>query len=250
MSNTPEQDAYLALLRLPHSGPRSTQAVQAAMATLRDHIADVSGKDPELVQGLAEQVTAHSAALSALSARDEGLEALRELSERATKGEWRPGRSDMMSSCGGCDMTFKNIYVDDPRGGVHKPTNSPLGLTVAKAVSELIGAESEIAMPDEEVFSNAALIAAAVNYVRNKLAATERGEAFLQSANALPARDEGLEGLLAKALRRLAFWAQTSGGTAGRDDGLVAAIDVGLAALRQYDTKVELRENRIKDDTP
>jgi len=107
-------------------------------------------------------------------ARDEGLEALLELSERATKGEWRPGRSDMMSSCGGCDMTFKNIYVDDPRGGVHKPTNSPLGLTVAKAVSELIGAESEIAMPDEEVFANAALIAAAVNYVRNKLAQEPR----------------------------------------------------------------------------
>lgn len=53
-----------------------------------------------------------------------------------------------------------------------------------------------------------------------------------------PARDEALEALLAKALRRLAFWAQTSGGTAGRDDGLVAAIDVGLAALRQYDTKL------------
>ena len=65
VSNTPEQNAYLALLRLPHNGPRSTQAVQAAMATLRDHIAEASGKDPELVQSLAEQVTAFEASRAA-----------------------------------------------------------------------------------------------------------------------------------------------------------------------------------------
>lgn len=41
---------------------------------------------------------------------------------------------------------------------------------------------------------------------------------------------------LAKALRRLAYHAQTSGGTAGHDAGLVAAVDIGLAALREYDT--------------
>ena len=91
-----------------------------------------------------------------------------------------------------------------PQGGRHEPTGT-----------NLLNAEQAFAM------------------VRHLL----DHPAFSAALSALPRADDGLEGLLAKALRRLAYWAQTSGGTAGRDDGLVAAIDVGLAALREYDTK-------------
>lgn len=56
---------------------------------------------------------------------------------------------------------------------------------------------------------------------------------------ALPPQGDGWQDIasgLAKALRRLAYHAQTSGGTAGHDAGLVAAVEIGLAALREYDT--------------
>lgn len=75
MSNTPEQTAYLALLRLPHDGPRSTAALQSAMSTLCDHIANAIGKDPELVQDISEQVARLPSALDAASERIATLEA-------------------------------------------------------------------------------------------------------------------------------------------------------------------------------
>ncbi len=56
---------------------------------------------------------------------------------------------------------FKNIYTDDPRGGVH--LGEPLPLTVAKAVDEsaLFADAGAQALSDEEIHANAALIAAA-----------------------------------------------------------------------------------------
>lgn len=45
---TPERTAYIALLLLPHGGVRLK--LQGALATLRDHIAETTGQDPEEVQ--------------------------------------------------------------------------------------------------------------------------------------------------------------------------------------------------------
>lgn len=55
---TAEYGAYLALLAIPHgSAVRATLAVQSAMATLRDHIADMEGREPESVQDEAEALS-------------------------------------------------------------------------------------------------------------------------------------------------------------------------------------------------
>ena len=56
---------------------------------------------------------------------------------------------------------FKNIYAKDARGGFHKPTKTPLGLTVARAVIDPTGAENELLLTEGELFANARLIAAA-----------------------------------------------------------------------------------------
>lgn len=63
---------------------------------------------------------------------------------------------------------------------------------------------------------------------------TNRAEHMRAAAATLRAQSER-EKVLALALRRLTYWAQTSGGTAGRDDGLVAAIDIAVEALRAHD---------------
>lgn len=63
------------------------------------------------------------------------LSKLLTVAEAATQGQWRAGRPDTWSQ----DTTgrvFKNIYVDDPRGGIHKPTNEPLQLIIASAEAE------------------------------------------------------------------------------------------------------------------
>lgn len=60
----------------------------------------------------------------------------------------------------------------------------------------------------------------------------------------------GVVATLGKALRELSFAAQTTGGTAGRDEGLVAAIDGATQALsligvsRSIDLVSELRADR------
>ncbi len=60
-------------------------------------------------------------------------------------------------------IAFKNVYADDPRGGWHKPTNSPMPLTVAKAVDESALHEECGSEPIsvDELMANARLIAAA-----------------------------------------------------------------------------------------
>lgn len=84
------------------------------------------------------------AALSAMQPRDEGLEALRELSERATKGEWAATGL----------VVFPKVTTSDPVA------------VCQRAIGDAW----------DQAAANTRLIAAAVNYVRNKLAAGRGGE--------------------------------------------------------------------------
>lgn len=82
--------------------------------------------------------------------------------EGHTPGDWRAGLGDMMSYDASGTVAFKNIYVDDPRGGVH-PLGEALPLTVAKAVDESALFYGATALSDEEVHANARFIAASAN---------------------------------------------------------------------------------------
>lgn len=78
-----------------------------------------------------------------------------------TPGPWRAGRSDVISECGGCGVMYKNIYAEDVRGGFHKPTGTPMGVTIGRAVIDPVGAEHELPLTEGELFANARLMAAA-----------------------------------------------------------------------------------------
>ena len=78
-----------------------------------------------------------------------------------TPGPWRAGRSDMISQCGGCEVTYKNIYAEDVRGGFHKPTGTPMGVIVGRAVIDPVGAQHELPLTERELLANAQLMAAA-----------------------------------------------------------------------------------------
>jgi hypothetical protein len=80
------------------------------------------------------------------------LDDLEALLAKATPGEWRAGRSDMVSYEMGSGEPFKNVYVDDPRGKMHLGERLPK--TVARGESidcvenaQLIAA-SRNALPD------------------------------------------------------------------------------------------------------
>lgn len=75
----------------------------------------------------------------------EQLAADLEVCERATPGPWRAGRADMVSF-DGTGAAFKNVYVDDPRGGEHLGQQLPY--TVARGEGD-------------ECLANAAFIARA-----------------------------------------------------------------------------------------
>lgn len=84
-------------------------------------------------------------------------ERLRELRAKGTQGTWRAGRSDMVSyDAGSDDGPYKNVYVDDPRGGTHR--GEPLPFTVARGEQN-----NDTANGETECIANAQLIAAAVN---------------------------------------------------------------------------------------
>jgi anthranilate/para-aminobenzoate synthase component II len=52
------RQAYASLIMLPHNGPRSTGALQSAMATLVHFIAQEEGREPEDVQNQYEAIAA------------------------------------------------------------------------------------------------------------------------------------------------------------------------------------------------
>lgn len=63
--------------------------------------------------------------------KPEDLDRLEKLERQATHGPWHAGRMDMISYDGGTGP-YKNVYCDDDRGGIHKPTGEPLPYTVAR----------------------------------------------------------------------------------------------------------------------
>lgn len=73
------------------------------------------------------------------------------LHAKATPGEWRAGRMDMVSFDGSGQGTHKNIYTDDDQGGVHRATGEKLPYTVARGEGD-------------ECRENAQLITALVNH--------------------------------------------------------------------------------------
>ncbi len=66
-----------------------------------------------------------------------------------TPGEWRTGREDMQSYDANTGEPFTNVYVTDPRGGVH------LGHSLPYTVARVFGDK------DGESKANARLVAAA-----------------------------------------------------------------------------------------
>lgn len=89
------------------------------------------------------------------------LDELDALLAGATGGKWRSGRADTIS--GLMDGTrFKNIYVDDPRGGTHH-SGVALPLVIARALDEPSTIPDAQSVSDEEILANAALIAALKN---------------------------------------------------------------------------------------
>lgn len=98
--------------------------------------------------------------ITPVSARDDALDALRELSERATGGEWAPAD---WGYDGGDDKTT----VETSRPEVLSPGQSniwPDGIRKVRIASTEEG---------DNPLADAAFIAAAVNYVRAKLAAAQ-----------------------------------------------------------------------------
>ncbi len=89
------------------------------------------------------------------------IEEIKARAEKATAGPWHRGRGDMVSYDASGTIPFKNVYADDRRGGWHKPTNSPLPLTIAKVVDESALFEESGGLPIsiDELFDNAAFIA-------------------------------------------------------------------------------------------
>jgi hypothetical protein len=62
----------------------------------------------------------------------ERLAELEALERAATPGPWEAGRMDMESYDGNGYGPYKNVYTDDPRGGVHPVTGEVLPYTVAR----------------------------------------------------------------------------------------------------------------------
>lgn len=85
------------------------------------------------------------------------VEELRELSERATAGEWRTGREDMQSYDGETGKPFRSIYCENERAEMH------LGHRLPFVVARLFGEDEKDLDVD---MANAAFIVASVNYVR------------------------------------------------------------------------------------
>jgi len=69
---------------------------------------------------------------------------------KRTPGSWRKGRDDM-TTVDDRHGWSKAVYVDNPRGGVHKPTGEPLPFVVGVAYGET----------EDEAHANAAMFAAA-----------------------------------------------------------------------------------------
>jgi hypothetical protein len=61
----------------------------------------------------------------------EDLDRLEALAAAATKGPWRAGRMDTESYYIDGSGPFKNVYADDPRGGVHPQLGEILPYVVA-----------------------------------------------------------------------------------------------------------------------
>jgi hypothetical protein len=121
------------------------------------------------------------------------LSELEKLCEAATPGPWRAGRADMVSYDGAGGGPFKNVYCDDPRGGVHHVTGDVLPYTVARGEGD-----------KDECRHNAAFIAAARTALPVLIAEVRRlqttaGNHFLRKQNdALRAKCESLKAELAR----------------------------------------------------
>lgn len=101
----------------------------------------------------------------------ERIAKLKELEEKATPGEWRPGRPDARSFDGVTGEEFKNVYSDDDRGGEHLGQRIPFVVAIGKGD------------PTENAELIAYLRNNALSIIEELVAENEKLEADLDDAN-------------------------------------------------------------------